>query len=933
MSVFERLQQRLARGSTTVRPQDTAQICHKNSSANSDQLPPMNYVIKVVEDRPTHQTTETMNNLPPSYKHPRTWGSHSHSSRILPNMSNSCSIPSLPTTDTSVFKDNVTPDLEVGISKSHFSRSQDFLNVPNTSSVTLNQQPRTKRAKTPLSSFYRVSSDDDDDGDEEEDVDDDADVGNNNVDNLDQCDEINIRRSAAFERKSQRVRRSIDRAKAALPADFADRIEISDSVTDLPNQELSSETHFRKHRRSVSNLGNDLNGPLDTHDPSSEENISDPRNSENEHYETQETLKSIENITELSAKEEKPCEIDDTCNVKSTDNSELTSPHEEQSDNTTAATPSDHLPKCGESLESSLLTGIHWHPGPPQPLSELMSDFRSGSSGKTYLIKAICKRAGCRCALRNYDSLMLYPVPDSTLASATWETWTAKDKDPRFPATVCEVQSKLILFRQCRGWYEVLNENYQPTPHITTIEQVRRTRSSTFIVRQDMRCLVAPPTLVIPSSSETQGANDDPSPLSLPPNLVSLACSPETLAYSKPDIIRAGTLLRYITYLPDCSLRRGKKIKEMELVLATERSNSTKQMAITSDLLPVKPPSRTIYLGTEDSTPAVFPPKLSLSTIAGPENISGVHLLSGLLRKFRLPLSIRPIPLPDSYNHSINGPPMSRPSLFNTSRKVTSGLVAVQSLMFTEKHFLRLHSIYRGDILIIAPVASPERLFLITPSMLRDHSFQIGFTHDANYALLMENHRIQACNFLAIAHAHETLNYLVRHMQDVTREPRDSYTSRQQAKQRSDLPPAPESYMSQDEICKAYDEIDDIYFYIRHGYYPSKVRKPDDVTCESESASTNTVKDQKYSTSSSHISEDNQFKTNYKEDSKASRIAMLGDSDLSALHTPVNSKTRRTAYKPPTVDDDYSFDMEKMRELLDLVGRRAFGEPSGEYGV
>ncbi|VDP98714.1 unnamed protein product [Trichobilharzia regenti] len=850
MSVFERLQQRLARGSTTVRPQDTAQICHKNSSANSDQLPPMNYVIKVVEDRPTQQTTETMNNLPPSYKHPRTWGSHS--SRILPNISNSCSIPSLTTSDTSIFKDNMTPDLEVGISKSQFSRSQDFLNVPNTNN-------------------------------------------------------------------------------AALPPDFADRIEISDSVTDLPNQELSSGTHFRKHRRSVSNLGNDLNGPLDAHDPSSEENISDPRNSENEHYETQETSKSTENITELSAKEEKPCEIDDTFNVKSTDNSEITSPHEEQSDNATAATPRDHLPKCEGSLESSLLTGIHWHPGPPQPLSELMSEFRSGSSGRTYLIKAICKRAGCRCALRNYDSLMLYPVPDSTLASATWETWTAKDKDPRFPATVCEVQSKLILFRQCRGWYEVLNENYQPTPHITTIEQVRRTKSSTFIVRQDMRCLVAPPTLDIPSSNETQGANDDPSPLSLPPNLVSLACSPETLAFSKPDIIRAGTLLRYITYLPYCSLRRGKKIKEMELVLATERSNSTKQMAITSDLLPVKPPSRTIYLGTEDSTPAVFPPKLSLSTIAGPENISGVHLLSGLLRKFRLPLSIRPIPLPDSYNHSIYGPPMSRPSLFNTSRKVTSGLVAVQSLIFTEKHFLRLHSLYRGDILIIAPVASPERLFLITPSMLRDHSFQIGFTHDANYALLMENHRIQACNFLAIAHAHETLNYLVRHMQDVTREPRDSYTSRQQAKQRSDLPPAPESYMSQDEIFKAYDEIDDIYFYIRHGYYPSKVRKPDDVTGESESASTNTVKDQKCSTSSSHTSEDNQCKTNNNKDSRVLRpnLAMFEAADIAGLHAPT---TRRTANRPSARHVNDSCSAKRLLELMDMVAD-AFGEPPGGYGV
>ncbi|CAH8642017.1 unnamed protein product [Heterobilharzia americana] len=171
--------------------------------------------------------------------------------------------------------------------------------------------------------------------------------------------------------------------------------------------------------------------------------------------------------------------------------------------------------------------------------------------------------------------------------------------------------------------------------------------------------------------------------------------------------------------------------------------------------------------------------------------------------------------------------------------------------------------------------------------MLRDHSFQIGFTHDSTYALLMENHRIQACNFLAIAHAQETLNYLVRHMQDVTREPRDSYTSRQQAKQRNDLPPAPESYMTQDEICKAYDEIDDIYFYIRHGYYPSKIRKPDDISSKSESVPTGLTNDQKYSTNSSRTSDDIQLKTSYKKDTGLSRSNLPTAEDLLAasLHT------------------------------------------------
>ncbi|CAH8668344.1 unnamed protein product [Schistosoma rodhaini] len=893
MSVFERLQQRLAKCSTSARGQETAQIYHKNKST-SEQAIFLDGVVTTADDR------STTNTLPLCHNHSQTW---SVESQMASKIANSYSNPSLHTVGIVNSKGNATPDTENDVPKSNFSHSQDQLNTTSNSSYQRQpQQPRRKRAKTPVSSFYRVSSDDDCDTCDE-DEEDDAD-NNNNEEYLDQCDDLIIKQSAAFERRSQRLRRSIDRAKAALPADFADRIEISDSPGDLPNQESSSGAHLQKHNRSVSNLGVDLTDRLSNRDSDSEENVNNSNNV-NGHYESQAISNSNENRAESIIKEDKYSEVSDAFKIKSTD---LVIPHEGENANTTSTTnttttPDDHFEKSETSVDPSLQTGIYWHPGPPQPLSELMYEFRSGSPGTTYLIKAICKRSGCHCALRNYDSLMLYPVPDSTLASATWELWTAKDKNPRFPTSSCEVQSKLLLFRQCRGWYEVLNENHQPTPHITTLEQVRRTRASTFIVRQDMRCLVAPPNLVIPSSDDRRELKDDTSPYPIPSSLITLACSPETLANSKPDFVRAGTLLRFISYLPQCSVKRGKKTKDLGLVLAVERSSCSKQSSTHSDLLPVRPLSRTIYLGIEDSTPAVFPPKLSLSVIAGPENISGVHLLSGLLRKFRLPLSVRPIPLPDSYNYTTNTSSMRRPSLMNTNPKVTCGLVAVQPLSFTEKHFLRLHSLYRGDILIIAPVSSPERLFLITPSMLRDHSFQTGYTHDPTYALSMENHRIQACNFLAIAHAQETLNYLVRHMQDITREPRDSYTSRQQAKQRSDLMPTPESYMTQEEIYKTYDEIDDIYFYIRHGYYPSKIRKPDDLNNKTESVSNTKSKTHKYSTNSSHASDDTPGKMNCQKDGGLSRPNMATAEDLLAasLHTPSHHDSTITPQQPTSL--------------------------------
>ncbi|CAH8612682.1 unnamed protein product, partial [Heterobilharzia americana] len=373
MSVFERLQQRLTRSSTAVRTQDTSQISAKNNSASNQT--PFDYVVKVTEDRLPQNPIETTNNLPLSYDHSQTWSSQA--TRNSSNMTSSCSIPHLPTIIKGVSKDNLIGELEVSVSKSHFSRSQDHLNLPNSSNVSLNQQkqqPRRKRAKTPLSSFYRVSSDEDDSetGGEEEEEDDNDDDGNNNEDNLGQYEEINIRRSAAFERRSQRLRRSIDRAKAALPADFADRIEISETAGDLPNQESSGETQFRKHHRSVSNLDIDLNDRLSTHSSSEENVTNDGGNSVNGYYESQKTAKSEENHTELCKKEEEPPEVEKACKIKSTTGPGMINHHEEESDNTTTtATPSDHLPNSEESVDSSLESGICWHPGPPQPLSEL----------------------------------------------------------------------------------------------------------------------------------------------------------------------------------------------------------------------------------------------------------------------------------------------------------------------------------------------------------------------------------------------------------------------------------------------------------------------------------------------------------------------------------------------------------------------------------
>lgn len=490
-------------------------------------------------------------------------------------------------------------------------------------------------------------------------------------------------------------------------------------------------------------------------------------------------------------------------------------------------------------------TGIQWNSEQPQPLEELVSRFRSNAPGLTYLTKAIAQRSGCRCALCGHDSLLLFPVLDASLALASWVSWSATGKSHSRStsatgltvATVTETHAQLAVFRQCRGWYEVLNENQQAIPHLTTVEQFRRTKPTTFLIRRDLKCLAAPPTLLVPPPNDSRPTNDGPPPVPFPSSVIAIATSSDTLNSSVPETIPAGTLMHFVTYLPHCQLKRGRKVKEMGLILATKRVPGSSFRRLPSSELnnANNLPSRAYYIGVEDTTPNVLPPRFSISPVAGPENISGVHSMASILRKFRLPLSVRPVyggegSGGDVTEHVPNGSTGFSRNLTTANPTLSScGLAAIQGLQFTEKHFLRLQSLCRGDILIFAPVTLPERLFLITPSMLRDHVFHLGNSSDPAYERLLEGHRMQSINFLASAHSRDSLNYLVRHMHDVTREPRESYTTRKTNGRRSEgtrggIPDSGHPDLTSEELYQIYDDLDDIYFFIRHGYYPSKSR-------------------------------------------------------------------------------------------------------------
>ncbi|KAG5444497.1 hypothetical protein CSKR_101820 [Clonorchis sinensis] len=698
--------------------------------------------------------------------------------------------------------------------------AQDVSGIPHVSSTntlhrtkanatTLTSQSR--RAKTPLGSFYNVSSDEDDGSDD--------DAGEEAADESEPT-------PAGFERRSLRMRRSLNKAKAALPADFADRIGVAPEMTDSMFREQSCSRAPRVGTGRAEGISGD--GSIRNQASSSDDDdLTDPVTS-----------------NAVSGKSK-------TLNLQADGTA---GGHQHTSLEPDDINSSSTVSSKG-SISSPIPFGVQWSTEPFRPLEELMPEFRDKPPGSTYLLKTISQRSGCRCALCGHDSLLLFPVLNASLASGYWGSWSVAGKGhgrigqfergPSYQTTNIEIHTRLVLFRQCRGWYEVLNESQQPIPHLTTVEQMRRAKPSTFLVRRELRCLAAPATLLIPPLKETRPNGDGPTSSPFPPSLLALASSPETLVASIPENIPAGTLMHYITYLPHCSLKRGRKMKELGLILATRRApGSPVRRSKLFDDTQESVPTRAYYIGLEDSTPAVFPVRFSLSPVAGPENISGVHSLASIFRKFRLPLAVRPVCVSDQLtdlsatDRILDGQGLQQSNV-NTS-SIHCGLTALQGISFGDQSFLRLEFVYRSDVLIISPVSSPDRLFLITPSMLPDHLFQLGTSNDPAYLRLLENHRIQATNFLAVAHPKDSLNYLVRHMQDVTREPRDSYTTRELYRAKRSVGSTnviPELQMTQEEIYRAYDELDDIYFYIRHGYYPSKNRRPENIKSETTQSS------------------------------------------------------------------------------------------------
>ncbi|KAL5105047.1 hypothetical protein TcWFU_010104 [Taenia crassiceps] len=152
--------------------------------------------------------------------------------------------------------------------------------------------------------------------------------------------------------------------------------------------------------------------------------------------------------------------------------------------------------------------GIRWSSDPPQPLVNILPKIRRGlTPPNTEFVRAICQRQSCRCLLRGHDALMLFPLFDAVLCESTWEKikesqsfaassssrsashFLSRFQHGHSSGPSSEIQANLIMFRQCRGWYEVMNENHEPVPHWTATEEVRIAKPPTFLVRRELKCL------------------------------------------------------------------------------------------------------------------------------------------------------------------------------------------------------------------------------------------------------------------------------------------------------------------------------------------------------------------------------------------------------------------------------------------------------------
>lgn len=478
------------------------------------------------------------------------------------------------------------------------------------------------------------------------------------------------------------------------------------------------------------------------------------------------------------------------------------------------------------------------------------------------LVRIECLKAGCKCVLKQEPALALKIVCGVSLVRGCWTNLQTSHHSTKWNSissaferlqpnrsSQCQVSCEQsassvtsssansfhdqipLIFTSCSPfWFEILkqrNETFQRSDILSwnSGKALWKARPSKFLLRKQTKCILSV------SANGSRG--------------------PTTLDLDNVVHLHPGTVLRLL----DCKTCRlvSKSATHFPATASLLQCEvvGSKSLAKYASLANNLPPddalywfasgSRLVYLPLDDKTvsfyPIANPPPNSRDNKNTGWAYSGAHSVLTLLSYFPLPLTVRPV-----MDHSLA-------NWLTSTSSVKDGNAG-----------LHLTSCYHGDLVFLEPIADcgpaaannnngangNSRFFVVTADMLSQHRFILATPHSSQYYTReLKTHASRVAHFLAAFHPACGLNYLLKYLEDVTHcssvgpshkpltETLGPLGGEGTAASHTAVASIAASnllHLDVDERSKSpdlhalYDDLDDIYQYVRTGRLPSKQR-------------------------------------------------------------------------------------------------------------
>lgn len=470
------------------------------------------------------------------------------------------------------------------------------------------------------------------------------------------------------------------------------------------------------------------------------------------------------------------------------------------------------------------------------------------------LVRIECLKAGCKCVLKQEPALALKIVCGVSLVRGCWTNLQTSNSHSAKWNSISSAFERLqpnrssqcqpsydqsssssshdqipLIFTSCSPfWFEILrqrNDTFQRSDILSwnSGKTLWKARPSMFLLRKQTKCIL---------SVSTNGSR-----------------GPVTLDLDNVVHLHPGTVLRLLD-CKNCRLvsKSSSQFPSTASLLQCEVVGS-KSLAKYASLANNLPPddalywfasgSRLVYLPLDDKTvsfyPIATPPPNSRDNKNTGWAYSGAHSVLTLLSYFPLPLTVRPV-----MDHSLA-------NWLTSSSSVKDGNAG-----------LHLTSCYHGDLVFLEPIADcgpnmnnhgstgNSRFFVVTAEMLSQHRFILATSQSSQYfARELKTHASRVAHFLAAFHPACGLNYLLKYLEDVTHcssvgpshkpltetlGPLGGESTTASHTAVASIAASNLLHLEADERSKSpdlhalYDDLDDIYQYVRTGRLPSKQR-------------------------------------------------------------------------------------------------------------